>query len=102
MTASTRSRATVSFDGGHSWTAYPIRTTSTYQATGDPAVAFDAAGNAYYATLGFRFVGPANAQNPDILVSVSKDGGVTLGRAPRGPGQRQRRRPSATCSTRST
>ena len=76
VTASTRSRATVSFDGGHSWTTYPIRTTSTYQATGDPAVAFDAAGNAYYATLGFRFVGPANAQNPDILVSVSKDGGV--------------------------
>ncbi len=77
VTASTRSRATVSFDGGKSWTAYPIRTTSTYQATGDPAVDFDDAGNAYYATLGFRFVGPANAQNPDILVSVSKDGGVT-------------------------
>ncbi len=74
---STRSRATVSFDGGHSWTVYPIRTTSTYQATGDPAVDFDDAGNAYYATLGFRFVGPANAQNPDVLVSVSKDGGVT-------------------------
>ncbi len=77
VSQSTRSRATVSFDGGHSWTAYPIRTTSTYQATGDPAVDFDDAGNAYYATLGFRFVGPANAQNPDILVSVSKDGGVT-------------------------
>ena len=74
---STRSRATVTFDGGKSWTVYPIRTTSTYQATGDPAVDFDDAGNAYYATLGFRFVGPANAQNPDILVSVSKDGGVT-------------------------
>ena len=72
VAASTRSRATVSFDGGHSWTAYPIRTTSTYQATGDPAVAFDAAGNAYYATLGFRFVGPANAQNPDILVSCPR------------------------------
>ena len=77
VAASTRSRATVTFDGGKSWTVYPIRTTSTYQATGDPAVDFDDAGNAYYATLGFRFVGPANAQNPDILVSVSKDGGVT-------------------------
>ena len=61
-----RSRSTAA----SSWTVYPIRTNSTYQATGDPAVAFDAAGNAYYATLGFRFVGPANAQNPDILVSV--------------------------------
>ena len=77
VTQSTRSRATVTFDGGKTWTAYPIRTTSAYQATGDPAVDFDDAGNAYYATLGFRFVGPANAQNPDILVSVSKDGGVT-------------------------
>jgi hypothetical protein len=76
VTASTRSRATVTLDGGATWTAYPIRTGGTYQATGDPAVAFDAAGNAYYATLGFRFVGPANTQNPDILVSVSHDGGL--------------------------
>lgn len=77
VTASTRSRATVTFDGGVTWTAYPIRANSTYQATGDPAVAFDAVGNAYYATLGFRFVGPTNAQNPDILVASSHDGGVT-------------------------
>ena len=76
VSASTLSRATVTFDGGATWTVYPIRISSTYQATGDPAVAFDAAGNAYYATLGFRFVGPANAQNPDILVSTSHDGGV--------------------------
>jgi hypothetical protein len=75
VAASTLSRATVTFDGGATWTVYPVRTGGTYQATGDPAVAFDAAGNAYYATLGFRFVGPANAQNPDILVSVSRDGG---------------------------
>jgi hypothetical protein len=70
------SRAHVSFDGGKSWTEYPLNANSTYQATGDPAVAFDAAGNAYYATLGFRFVGPFNAQNPDVLVSSSSDGGV--------------------------
>lgn len=70
------SRAHVTMDGGHSWTTYPLNATSTYQATGDPAVAFDAAGNAYYATLGFRFVGPTNAQSPDVLVSSSTDGGV--------------------------
>src|SRR2546423_1604406 len=69
------SRAHVSFDGGKTWTEYPLNSNSAYQATGDPAVAFDAAGNAYYATLGFRFVGPANAQNPDVLVSSSGDGG---------------------------
>jgi hypothetical protein len=69
------SRAHVSFDGGQTWTEYPLNANSTYQATGDPAVAFDAAGNAYYATLGFRFVGPFNAQNPDVLVGSSADGG---------------------------
>jgi hypothetical protein len=69
------SRAHVSFDGGMTWTEYPLNANSTYQASGDPAVAFDAVGNAYYGTLGFRFVGPGNAQNPDVLVSSSPDGG---------------------------
>jgi BNR repeat-like domain len=76
LTETTLSRAHVSFDGGKSWTTYPLNATSTYQASGDPAVAFDAAGNAYYATLGFRFVGPGNAQSPDVLVHTSTDGGV--------------------------
>jgi hypothetical protein len=75
------SRAHVSFDGGATWTTYPLNATSTYQATGDPAVAFDAAGNAYYATLGFRFVGPVNAQDPDVLVHSSKDGGKSWSQA---------------------
>jgi hypothetical protein len=72
-----RSRAHVSFDGGKTWTMYPVNSNASYQATGDPAVAFDANGHAYYATLGFRFVGPVNAQNPDVIVSNSGDGGVT-------------------------
>ncbi len=71
------SRAHVTFDGGHTWSEYAIRFDSAYQATGDPAVAFDAAGRAYYATLGFRFVGPTNALNPDVLVSTSTDEGRT-------------------------
>src|SRR5438552_12394071 len=69
------SRAHVTFDGGQTWSEYPLYSNSAYQATGDPSVAFDAAGNAYYATLGFRFVGPFNAQNPDVLVGSSADGG---------------------------
>jgi hypothetical protein len=69
------SRAHVSFDGGQTWTEYPLNANSTYQATGDPAVAFDASGHAYYATLGFRFVGPTNALTPDVLVFNSGDGG---------------------------
>jgi hypothetical protein len=74
---SIHSRAHVTFDGGKTWSEYPITFASTYQATGDPAVAFDAAGRAYYATLGFRFVGPTNALNPDVLVANSSDGGKT-------------------------
>jgi hypothetical protein len=77
VTESIHSRAHVTFDGGHTWSEYPIRFNSAYQATGDPAIAFDASGRAYYATLGFRFVGPTNAQNPDVLVAHSTDGGVT-------------------------
>jgi hypothetical protein len=71
------SRAHVTFDGGSTWSMYPLFSTSTYQGTGDPAVAFDTSGHAYYATLGFRFVGPFNATNPDVLVSNSGDKGKT-------------------------
>ncbi|MEY2416291.1 MAG: hypothetical protein QOH53_1625, partial [Ilumatobacteraceae bacterium] len=77
VTESVLSRAHVTFDGGTTWSMYPLNSSSTYQATGDPAVAFDASGHAYYATLGFRFVGPGNAQSPDILVSNSGDKGKT-------------------------
>ena len=71
------SRAHVTFDGGQTWSEYALNSNSAYQATGDPAVAFDDSGHAYYATLGFRFVGPANATNPDVLVANSGDGGKT-------------------------
>jgi len=77
VSESVLSRAHVTFDGGRTWSEYPIFSNSAYQATGDPALAFDASGHAYYGTLGFRFVGPANAQNPDVLVSNSGDGGKT-------------------------
>lgn len=69
------SQAHVTFDGGKSWANYPVFSDASYQATGDPAIAFDAQGTVYYSTLGFRFVGLINAQNPDVLVSHSNDGG---------------------------
>lgn len=69
------SQAHVTTDGGATWTDFPVFTNAEYQATGDPAVAFDGSGNAYYATLGFRFVSFKSAQNPDVLVSHSTDGG---------------------------
>ena len=71
------SRAHVTFDGGATWSEYPVFSDSSYTATGDPSLAFDAAGNAYYGTLGFRFVGSKNVQNADVLVSSSADGGKT-------------------------
>jgi len=71
------SRAHVTTDGGQTWQMFPVNSNSAYQATGDPTLAFDHAGNAYYGTLGFRFVGPGNAENPDVLVSHSTDGGMT-------------------------
>jgi hypothetical protein len=77
VTETVLSRAHVTFDAGTHWSEYPILFSSTYQATGDPSVAFDASGHAYYATLGFRFVGPTNAQSPDVLVANSGDGGKT-------------------------
>ncbi len=71
------SRAHVTFDGGQTWTTYPINY-SSYVATGDPAVAFDAQGNAYLATLGFLFSqGNGCCTTPDVLVAHSGDGGKT-------------------------
>jgi hypothetical protein len=69
------SRAHVSFDGGSTWSEYGIEYPN-YTSTGDPAVAFDADGRAYLATLGFswsqnRFC----CVNPDVLATTSGDGG---------------------------
>lgn len=70
-------RAHVTFDGGKTWTMYPIRYNG-YTATGDPAVSFDASGTAYMATLGFEFLnGRPGATSPDVLVASSSDGGKT-------------------------
>lgn len=71
------SRAHVTFDGGNTWTLYPVPS-SGYDFTGDPAVSFDANGTAYIATLGFNVSqGNGCCTNPDVLVSHSTDGGKT-------------------------
>jgi hypothetical protein len=77
------SRAHVTFDGGQTWTTYAVPF-NNYTSTGDPAVAFDADGRAYLATLGFlwsqnRFC----CTNPDVVVSHSTDDGVTWSRPTR-------------------
>ncbi len=71
------SRAHVTFDGGQTWTTYPINY-NPYVATGDPGVAIDASGTVYLSTLGFLFSqGRGCCTNPDILVAHSTDGGKT-------------------------
>ncbi len=71
------SRAHVTFDGGKTWTTYPVPFNG-YTATGDPAVSFDANGTAYLSTLGFVFSqGRSGFTYPDVLVAHSTDGGKT-------------------------
>jgi hypothetical protein len=73
-------RAHVTFDGGMTWTIYPINYNS-YDQTADPAVAFDADGTAYLATvavlLSQNSAGIGVATAPDIIVTHSTDGGRT-------------------------
>jgi hypothetical protein len=72
------SRAHVTFDGGDTWTEYPLANQNAYTSTGDPAIAFDADGRAYYATLGFTWSQSFPCcNNPDVVVETSTDGGAT-------------------------
>jgi hypothetical protein len=70
------SRAHVTFDGGQTWTNYVVPfNTNLYTFTGDPAVALDADGNAYLATLGFTLLPNGDTTPADIQVTHSVDGG---------------------------
>ncbi len=64
-------RAHVTSDGGRTWAMYPIAYNG-YASAGDPALAFDADGRAYYATIAFIWSqgGPLGT-NPDVLVATS-------------------------------
>ena len=48
------SRAHVTFDGGKTWTTYPVRFNG-YKGTGDPSIAFDQDGTAYDYGGAFNF-----------------------------------------------
>jgi len=72
-------RAHVTFDGGQTWTTYPVPFDG-YTTASDPAISFDANGTAYYATLGYVFsqgVRGVGVTHFDILVAHSTDGGRT-------------------------
>jgi hypothetical protein len=68
-------RAHVTFDGGRTWSTYPVKYAG-YWATTDPSIAFDAAGSVYLGVVGFPKVDGVRL-NTDYLVSRSDDGGVT-------------------------
>ena len=77
LTETVISRAHVTFDGGKTWSMYEVPANG-YTATGDPAISFDANGEAYYSTLGFIFSqGASGFTYPDVLVAHSSDGGKT-------------------------
>lgn len=72
-------RAHVTFDGGHTWTEYPVPFKG-YNSASDPSVSFDADGTAYLSTLGYvqaENFPTINTTSIDILVAHSTDGGVT-------------------------
>jgi hypothetical protein len=77
-------RAHVTFDGGRTWTEYPVPFQG-YNETSDPAVSFDADGTAYFSNL--AYVSPphltGNGTTPDVVVSHSTDGGKTWSAAVR-------------------
>jgi hypothetical protein len=72
------SRGHVTFDGGQTWTMYPIPFRG-YNFAQDPSVSFDTDGTVYFSSLGFvnSQNGTDNGNNPDIIVSHSTDGGQT-------------------------
>ena len=68
-------RAHVTFDGGQTWTNFTVPfNTNLYTFCGDPAVAFDADGTAYLATLGFTVLN-GNDTPADLQVGHSANGG---------------------------
>ena len=71
------SRARVTFDGGKTWSTYALPATG-YNATGDPGMAIDATGRAYFSFLGDVFgQGSPTRVSPDVAVTTSTDGGIS-------------------------
>jgi hypothetical protein len=71
-------RTTSTTDGGATWTASAAAPQQdTRNVSGDPSVAGDAAGNLYHAYLEFGVTG-STANDVDVLVARSTDGGRTF------------------------
>lgn len=67
----------VTFDGGATWREV-IPPQAPYQFSGDPALAFDAAGRLYFANIAdHEGDGGLNFTLPSVIVTTSDDGGLT-------------------------
>jgi hypothetical protein len=67
-------------DSGQTWSGGLLPTQPGYTGGGDPSIAFDGAGNAYFACLNFELTPPAfSLEDSAIFVFKSTDGGQTFG-----------------------
>lgn len=71
-----RAFAYATFDAGFTWTKTAIPLAPIYTASGDPTVAFDGQGNAYYSGIAFFRAGGVIFEN-SVFVAKSTDGGLT-------------------------
>jgi hypothetical protein len=69
--------AHVSFDGGQTWTEYPIPFSQSQMFDSDPGVAFDADGTAYLSVVTSHGPNQVPGTYPDLVVTHSADGGKT-------------------------
>jgi hypothetical protein len=70
-----------SFDGGQTWTQGNMSAEDEKRIGSDPVTVFDpVSGNVIHASLNFLINKDGLAKDGDVVVSISKDGGITWGR----------------------
>lgn len=70
-----------SFDGGQTWTQGNMSAEDSKRIGSDPVTVFDpVSGNVIHSSLNFLITQDGLAKDGDVVVSISKDGGITWGR----------------------
>jgi hypothetical protein len=69
------------FDGGDTWQVGDMSAEGANRTGSDPVTVIDpVTGNAVHSSLNFRFTKDGQSTDGDVVVSVSKDGGLTWGK----------------------
>jgi len=69
------------FDGGQTWTSGNMAKEGANRTGSDPVTVIDPkSGNAIHSSLNYRFTPSGEATDGDVVVSISKDGGLTWGK----------------------